>query len=89
MNRDRRVILSLMAVGRITPREAERLLAVAGNGDEAVLRLGILLAMAWLVLPQIQQVFTALARVFSAWVPGIAAAHHGLAWISFWAGGVL
>ena len=34
MNRERQVILSLVALGRITPREAERLLAVWNAGRE-------------------------------------------------------
>ena len=34
MNTDRRTILSLIALGRITPREAERLLLVANEEHE-------------------------------------------------------
>ena len=34
MNTDRRTILSLIALGRITPREAERLLMVADEEHE-------------------------------------------------------
>ena len=34
MNNDRRAILSLIAMGRITPREAERLLAVWPDSSE-------------------------------------------------------
>jgi hypothetical protein len=34
MNRERQAILSLIALGRITPREAERLLAVWNAGRE-------------------------------------------------------
>jgi hypothetical protein len=51
MNTDRQTILSLVAMGRITPREAERLLAVWPDGDDAILRLALCLAFAALALP--------------------------------------
>ena len=40
MNRERQTILSLVALGRITPREAERLLAAWNGGREEVWVLG-------------------------------------------------
>jgi len=90
MSNDRRAILSLVASGHCTPREAERLLAVAADGDEGMLRLAILLAIAWLALPQIQQLVAALVHGLGAWLPGLAAhAHRGLALISGILGGVL
>jgi hypothetical protein len=51
MNSDRSAILSLVAMGRITPREAERLLAVWRDADDMILRLALCLAFAGLVLP--------------------------------------
>jgi len=51
MNSERRAILSLIAMGRITPREAERLLAVSSGSDETVLRIAVVLAVAWMVVP--------------------------------------
>ena len=53
MNSDRSSILSLVAMGRITPREAERLLAVSREGDDTILRLALCLAFAGLALPYI------------------------------------
>ncbi len=40
MGRERQAILSLIALGRITPREAERLLAAWNSGREELLILG-------------------------------------------------
>ena len=46
MNSDRRAILSLIAMGRITPREAERLLAILSDWDDAIVRVGVVIAVA-------------------------------------------
>ena len=57
MNTDRKAILSLVATGRITPDQAERLLAVGPDGDDRILRLAVCLALslafAGTVLPHI------------------------------------
>jgi hypothetical protein len=67
MNKDRRAILSLIAMGRITPREAERLLAVWPGGEDALVPFALCLALVWVALPHL-----------SEWFAGIA---HTLAWL--------
>lgn len=78
MQNERRVILSLVAMGRITPREAERLMMAASNEDDVLLRMMVLLSAAWLALPQIGAVLTsalhtvaALAPVWARWMGGV------------------
>jgi hypothetical protein len=70
MRQERQTILALVAMGRLTPREAERLMT--GDADEALLRMTICLAAAWLALPQIGAVLTGmmhtLAMVLPAWL---------------------
>ncbi len=75
MNTDRRAILSLIAMGRITPREAERLLVVSSGRDEATVRLVLLLAALWLLVPHGQQVITGLTHAMA----------HAMDAIVFWA----
>ncbi len=65
MNTDRRAILSLIAMGRITPQEAERLLVVSSGRDEATVRLVLLLAVVWLLVPHAQQVIAGLSNVMA------------------------
>jgi hypothetical protein len=90
MNADRRAILNLVAMGRITPREAERLLAVSNDWDEVTLRLAVCGAVLWVAVPQIHRVFAGLERMAGALLPDVlAAAHHGLAMISGLVGGIL
>jgi hypothetical protein len=90
MNTDRRAILSLVAMGRITPREAERLLAVWPNGDEAILRLALCLAFAALVLPALKELLTEFAHVLTAMMPALlATAHHTLAFVTHCLGGIV
>lgn len=48
MNSDRRTILTLIATGRITPDQAERLLDAANESRETIWILGLCLAYAWL-----------------------------------------
>ena len=71
MHNDRSAILSLVAIGRITPREAERLLAVWPDGDEAVLRLGLCLAFLGLVLPSVGNVTIAVGQAMVVLLPAI------------------
>ena len=84
MQRESQTILSLVALGRITPREAERLLAVANTGREE------LWVMAACAAAGFAQVLPALPRLahtlFSAGLPGL---HHAVMAITYWIGGVL
>jgi hypothetical protein len=90
MNTDRRAILSLIAMGRISPRDAERLLAVPPDGDEFILRAAVCLAVIWLVFSDLGELLTGLAHVFISWFPGISlTAHHALACLAQRFGGLL
>jgi hypothetical protein len=90
MNTDRQAILSLVAMGRITPREAERLLAVWPDGDEAILRLALCLAFAALALPGLKEMFTEFTHTLVALMPALlGTAHHTLACVTHWLGGIV
>jgi hypothetical protein len=71
MHTDRSTILSLVAMGRITPREAERLLAVSRDGDDAVLRLAVCLAFVCLVLPSVGNAVIAFGQATALVLPAI------------------
>lgn len=80
MNTDRRAILSLMAMGRITPREAERLLAVSSVSDDTTLRLVLLLMLVWLLVPHAHEIVNGLSHAIDAiglWV--FSAGRHAIA----------
>lgn len=88
MDTDRRTILSLIALGRITPREAERLLALGPDPDEGLVKLGIVLAVVLLGAPQVHEIVLGLAHALQWLVPGwMAGAHHVLALVTRWMGG--
>ncbi|MGA7108115.1 MAG: hypothetical protein WBV28_03845 [Terracidiphilus sp.] len=90
MNIDRRTILSLVAMGRITPREAERLLSVWPDEDEFILKLAVSAAIAGTVLPQIREFLGAFQHTATALLPDtFAAAHHALTCFTHWFGGIL
>jgi len=85
MNIERQTILLLVARGHITPREAERLLAVWPEGDQAILRLALCFAFAALALPGLKEVLTEFMHVLVALVPTLlAVAHHALACVTNW-----
>jgi hypothetical protein len=70
MKRDKVALLNLIAMGRITPREAERLLAVWDDPDETVLKLAVCLAVIWMALPHLHEFFTGIEQTVSVLVPG-------------------
>ena len=84
MKQGRQAILSLVAMGRITPLEAERLLAVWNTGREERLVFAICLAAC------LAQFLPALARMahtlLSGELPGL---YHAVTAITCWIGGVL
>ena len=84
MNTDRRAILSLVAMGRITPREAERLLALWPDGEDALIRLALGLAFVWLLLSRLGDWF-GIVHTLAAFAP---LAHHALACVTPWFGGL-
>jgi hypothetical protein len=80
MNTDRRAILSLIAMGRITPREAERLIAVSSGNDDNVVRLVILLALVWLLVPHAHEIVYGLSHAINAIaMRTLNAGHHAVA----------
>ncbi|HLY43472.1 MAG TPA: hypothetical protein VKR52_19825 [Terracidiphilus sp.] len=88
MSIDRRTILSLIALGRITPREAERLLALGPDPDEGLVKLGIVLAVVLLALPQVHEIAIGLGHALQWIVPQLnASAHHALGLITRLLGG--
>jgi hypothetical protein len=90
MNSDRRTILWLIAMGRITPCEAERLLAMGQDSDDAILRVAVGFAIAWLALPELRGMIAGLAHTIHALAPGLfAAGHHALAIFTSLLGGGL
>ena len=78
MHRERQAILSLIAMGRITPREAERLLAAANAGREEMWIIG---ACAVAVLAQWLPSLAQLAQTLLSHHPAVAA-------IAQWVGGL-
>jgi hypothetical protein len=84
MQKERQAILSMIALGRITPREAERLLAVWSLGREEFW------VIAACVTASLTQIVPALARMVHSLLPeGLPVLHHAAMAITLWIGGVL
>ena len=84
MKRERQAILSLIALGRITPREAERLLAAWNAGREDLWAIAIC-AAAFLA-----QLLPALGHVADNLLPGgLPGLLHAASALTYWMGGVL
>ena len=64
-------ILSLVANGRVTPREAERLLAAWRDGEDTILRLALCLAFVALLLPDVANAVTAIGQTFASLLPAV------------------
>ena len=88
MNTDRRVILSLVAMGRITASEAERLLAAWNESRETAWIVGLCLAFACLAQLHLREILPILMHFCSAQIPALAGAvHHALSPIGeLWGG---
>lgn len=80
MNTDRRTILSLVATGRITVGEAERLLAAWSDTRETTWILLICLAFAYLAQVHLRELLVGLAQIIDAQLPQLAAALHHTLW---------
>ena len=79
MNSDRRIILALIAMGRITPVQAERLLAAVNESRETAWILAICLAVACMAQLHLHGLLPALMHFFHLQVPALAeAVHHAL-----------
>ncbi len=72
MNTDRRAILSLVATGRITASEAERLLVAWNDSRETVWILALSLAFAWLTQIHLREFFPMLMHLFNAQISALA-----------------
>jgi hypothetical protein len=84
MQKERQIILSMIALGRITPREAERLLAAWSLSREE----SWVIAASMIVC--LTQIVPALARIVHTLLPeGLPGLHHAVMAITFWIGGVL
>jgi hypothetical protein len=81
MRRERQIILSMVALGRITPREAERLLAAWSLGREDIW------VIAACVTASVTEIVPALARVVHTLFPeGLPGLYHAAMAITFWIG---
>ncbi len=92
MKRDRQIILSLVALGRITPAEAERLLAAWNAGREELLVLATFLVVGLTeFLPGLAHLIRHQAQhlAYTLLPEGIPGVHHALMAISYWMGGIL
>lgn len=91
MNNERRAILSLIAMGRITPREAERLLACWPDASETAWVLGACaVIVASLSLPHAHELLGRFADLFRTIFPMAGAtSHHALSFLTRIAGGTL
>jgi hypothetical protein len=79
MHRERQAILSLIALGKMTPREAERLLAVWNAGREEPWIIGVCAAAC------LTQFLPEPGRMTQLCL----SMHHALAAITYWMGGML
>jgi len=69
MQNDPGAILSLVALGRITPREAERLLVLWRDGDETIVQLALCLAFLGLVLPYVGDIVSGVGNALASLSP--------------------
>jgi hypothetical protein len=70
MSTDRRAILHLVALGRITPAEAQRLLTVWNQGRESLLALAGGILIACLAQLPLRELFPGVAHAFHSLVAG-------------------
>ena len=84
MQKERQIILSMIALGRITPREAERLLAAWSLSREEIW------VIAACVTASLTQIAPELVRMVHTLLPeGLPGLHHAVMAITFWIGRVL
>jgi hypothetical protein len=90
MNSDRRTILTLIAAGRLTPAQAERLLAVVNESRETAWMVALCVAVACIAQLHLHEVLPGLAHFFNVQVPALAGAmHHALEpFTKFWGGSI-
>jgi hypothetical protein len=90
MYTDRRVILNLIAMGRITPAEAERLLATWNESRETAWILAFCLAVFSLAQINVHLLQPALVHLFNTQLPALVEAlRHALSPVTDLIGGLL
>jgi len=90
MNTDRRAILSLVATGRITATEAERLLAAWNDSRETAWILALGLAFTLLAQIHLHELLPILMHLFNVQIPAVAeAVHHAFSPATDLLGGLL
>lgn len=87
MNTDRRAILSLVASGRITASEAERLLAAWNDSRETAWILALGLAFALLAQLHLRELLPMFMHLFNAQIPALAETVRALSPITNLLGG--
>lgn len=70
MSGERRAILLMIAAGRITPREGERLLAVAGGAEDAWAWLAVCATAVWLLTAHMDVLARAAVHC-AQWIGGV------------------
>lgn len=81
MKKERQIILSMVALGRITPRDAERLLAAWSLSRDEIW------VIAACVSASLAQIVPALARMIHTLLPeGLPGLHHAAMAITLWIG---
>ena len=89
MNTDRRAILSLIAMGRITPAEAERLLVAWNETRETVWILAFSLVCVCLAQLHLHELLPGLMHLLNAQIPALVeAAKHAISPIAEIIGGL-
>ena len=90
MNNHRRAVLQLLATGRITPPQAERLLIDRNDSQETLWAFAAAVAAACLAQLNLRQLPTQLAHTAHALLPGsLLGLQHALSLLTHLVGGVL
>ena len=77
MNNHRRAVLQLVAMGRVTPVQAERLLMALNEGQQSLWALGGCIAVVFLTQLHLQQLLPGLLHAAQALLPfGPGSLHH-------------
>jgi hypothetical protein len=90
MQTDRRILLHLVALGRITPAEAERLIAVWNQGRADLWALSGAVLIACLALLHLPELLPSLGHIaHSLWVGNLNSLCHALTLFTRLLGGLL
>ncbi len=90
MPNDRRTILSLVALGRISPAEAERLLIAWNQGHESFWVFAACIAALVLALPEPHHALHGIVHFAESLLSGkVIPVHPALAMVSRWFGGTI